>query len=190
ILDFDGVIADTESLHLKAYQQVLAREGVKVSREEYFAQYLGFDDVGMLEQVARDRRLAWTDGHLTSLIARKGAAFEALVRDGDVLFPGARDFIASAAAAVPIAIASGAFAHEIIGILTAAGVRDLFAAIVGSGDTPESKPSPAPYLLAFERLRQGGGRGPRPPRPGGGRGARGGAAPAAGARGGAPGYAV
>jgi beta-phosphoglucomutase len=29
--------------------------------------------------------------------------------------------------------------------------------IVGAGDTPESKPSPAPYLLAFERLKQGTG---------------------------------
>jgi beta-phosphoglucomutase-like phosphatase (HAD superfamily) len=29
---------------------------------------------------------------------------------------------------------------------------------VSSGDTPQSKPSPAPYLLAFERLRIASGR--------------------------------
>jgi beta-phosphoglucomutase-like phosphatase (HAD superfamily) len=29
---------------------------------------------------------------------------------------------------------------------------------VSSGDTPQSKPSPAPYLLAFERLRRASGR--------------------------------
>ena len=29
---------------------------------------------------------------------------------------------------------------------------------MSSGDTPQSKPSPAPYLLAFERLRHASGR--------------------------------
>jgi beta-phosphoglucomutase len=37
-------------------------------------------------------------------------------------------------------------------------VRDLFSTIVAAGDTPESKPSPAPYRLAFEQLRQRTGR--------------------------------
>jgi HAD superfamily hydrolase (TIGR01509 family) len=69
-----------------------------------------------------------------------------------VLFPGAKEFIHSAAAAVPIAIASGAMRHEIDEIVGSTGLGDLFAAIVAAGDTPESKPSPAPYRLAFERL--------------------------------------
>src|SRR5262249_23942495 len=51
------------------------------------------------------------------------------------------------------AIASGAMKHEIIQIVDGAGLGWLFATIVASGDTPESKPSPAPYLLAFEQLR-------------------------------------
>jgi len=70
-----------------------------------------------------------------------------------VLFPGAVEFIRQAADAVPIAIASGALRHEIDEILDAAGIAPLFKTIVASGDTPESKPSPAPYQLAFEQLR-------------------------------------
>jgi beta-phosphoglucomutase-like phosphatase (HAD superfamily) len=53
---------------------------------------------------------------------------------------------------VPIGIASGAQRHEILEIITGAGVADLFCTVVASGDTPESKPSPEPYRLAFERL--------------------------------------
>ena len=67
-----------------------------------------------------------------------------------------------AAAAVPIAIASGALRHEIDEIIDAAGLAALFATIVASGDTPESKPSPAPYRLAFERLQREGRRHARP----------------------------
>jgi len=59
-----------------------------------------------------------------------------------------------AAAEVPIAIASGALRHEILQILEAAALDQLFQTIVASGDTPESKPSPGPYLLAFEKLQQ------------------------------------
>jgi beta-phosphoglucomutase len=81
-----------------------------------------------------------------------------MLEAGSVLFPGAADFIRSAAAAVPIAIASGALRHEIDEIVEAAGLATFFSTIVASGDTPESKPSPAPYLLAFERLRERFGR--------------------------------
>jgi len=48
--------------------------------------------------------------------------------------------------------------HEIDEIVQGAGVADLFPVIVASGDTPESKPSPAPYRLAFERLCAASGR--------------------------------
>jgi len=158
VFDFDGVIADSEPLHLKAYQQALAEDGLLLDRDEYFARYLGYDDVGMLQALARDRGLAWTDRHITALVARKGTKLQALLEGDEVLFPGAAAFVRAAAAEVPIAIASGAMRHEIVQIVRAAGLGDLFTTIVASGDTPESKPSPAPYLLAFEQLRQASGR--------------------------------
>src|SRR5215216_6317045 len=158
VFDFDGVIADSEPLHLRAFQQALAEEGVELTAQEYFTRYLGYDDVGMFEALARDRQIAMSDRHVTTLVVRRGAALQQLMRAGSVLFPGAREFIRDAAAAVPIAIASGALRHEIDEIVEAAGVAELFAAIVASGDTPASEPSPAPYLLAFARLREVTGR--------------------------------
>ena len=157
IFDFDGVIADSEPLHLRAYQQALDEEGVVLTREQYFERYLGYDDVGMLEAVARDRELGWNARHITALVARKGEKLQALLKD-DVLFPGAAAFVRAAASEVPIAIASGALRHEIVQIVDGAGLGSLFATIVASGDTPESKPSPGPYLLAFEQLQRSSGR--------------------------------
>ena len=157
IFDFDGVIADSEPLHLRAFQQALAEDGIELSAADYYGRYLGYDDVGMFEALARDRGLAMSDRHVTTLVARKGARLQAMLQDGTVLFPGAADFIRRAAAVVPIAIASGALRHEIDEILEPAGLAGLFQSIVASGDTPQSKPSPAPYLLAFERLRHATG---------------------------------
>lgn len=158
VLDFDGVIADSEPLHLTAFQQTLAERGIELTPDDYYANYLGFDDVGLMEALARDREIAMNDREITALVARKGAKLQALIHDGEVLFPGAVDFIRAAASEVPLAIASGALRHEILEIVEGAGVAGLFTTIVASGDTPESKPSPAPYLLAFERLRQRTGR--------------------------------
>jgi beta-phosphoglucomutase len=154
VFDFDGVIANSEPLHLRAYQQVLAEEGLTLTSHEYFSSYLGYDDVGAFTALARDRGVAMSDGQIASLIERKGRCLRDMLRAGDVLFPGAADFIRGAAAAVPIAIASGALRHEIEEILDATQLRSHFLAIVASGDTPQSKPSPAPYALAFELLQR------------------------------------
>jgi HAD superfamily hydrolase (TIGR01509 family) len=152
VFDFDGVIANSEPLHLTAFQQALAGEGIDLTADEYFAKYLGYDDVGMFQTLARDRALPAGDGWVASMVARKGERLEAMMHGGEVLFPGAQAFIRAAAAAVPIAIASGALRHEIDIIVEGAGLASLFKTIVASGDTPESKPSPAPYQLAFDQL--------------------------------------
>ena len=158
IFDFDGVIANSEPLHMMAFQHVLHEEGVELTPTAYYAQYLGFDDAGVFEAIARDRGLAMSKADVASLVVRKGDRMEAMLHSGAVLFPGAIEFIREAAAAVPIGIASGAQRHEIVEIISGAGIVDLFSAVVASGDTPESKPSPGPYRLAFERLCAAAGR--------------------------------
>jgi beta-phosphoglucomutase len=158
VFDFDGVIANSEPLHLLAFQQALAEDGVELSPADYYARYLGYDDVGLFEALAKDRGMAMSGGDIDALVARKGERMQSLLRSGSVLFPGAIEFIREAAAAVPIAIASGAMRHEIDEVIDAAGISDLFSTIVAAGDTPQSKPSPAPYRLALERLRESSGR--------------------------------
>ncbi len=153
IFDFDGVIANSEPLHLRAFQQALGDEGIVLTAEEYYSRYLGYDDVGAFRALGQDRGIEMNQSRVTTLVERKGVRLQELMDAGEVLFPGAADFIRASAQAVPIAIASGALRHEIDEIVVAAGLAPLFATIVASGDTPESKPSPAPYRLAFERLK-------------------------------------
>jgi HAD superfamily hydrolase (TIGR01509 family) len=154
VFDFDGVIANSEPLHLEAFQDALARGGIGLTKDDYYARYLGFDDVGLLHALARDRQLEWDSGYVASLVALKGRILAERLHAGAVLFPGAADFIRSAATVVPIAVASGALKHEILEILQAAALEPLFGTIVAAGDTPESKPSPQPYRLAFDELRR------------------------------------
>lgn len=158
VFDFDGVIANSEPLHLQAFQLALAPDGIELTSSDYYAHYLGYDDVGLVRELAKDRGIPMDHARVNALVVRKGERMQELLRSGTVLFPGAVELIREAAAAVPIAIASGALRHEIDEVIDAAGVSSLFSTIVASGDTPQSKPSPAPYALALERLRQATGR--------------------------------
>ena len=152
VFDFDGVIANSEPLHFRAYRDVLAEEGIALSEPDYYAQYLGFDDVGAFEAVSRQHGVAWTGAQIEDLVARKAVRLELLERDVSVLFPGAADAIRRASAAMPIAIASGARGEEIRRVLTREHLTACFAAIVAAEDTPASKPSPDPYLRALALL--------------------------------------
>ena len=155
VFDFDGVIANSEPLHFQGYRDVLAEEGVTLTAPDYYARYLGFDDVGAFEAIGDSCGVAWTAEQIRDLVARKAVRLEALERDVSVLFPGAADAIRRAAAAMPIAIASGARGDEIRRVLTRENLLGHFTAIVAAEDTPVSKPAPDPYLRALAQLVRG-----------------------------------
>ena len=148
VFDFDGVIADSEVLHLRAYQQVLAPLGVDLSRETYFDRYLGFDDPGVFKGIAADHALPLGASDVATLIGRKAEIFKQLEAGADMLFPGAERCVRSLAAEFPLGIASGAMRHEIEHVLEQSALRECFRFIVASGDTPSNKPAPDPYLRA------------------------------------------
>jgi beta-phosphoglucomutase-like phosphatase (HAD superfamily) len=151
VFDFDGVLADSEALHLRAYQEVLSADGVSLTAAEYYDRYLGFDDVGVFSELGADRGWALDAGAIGSLVDRKGQAFRRLIQEGGVLYPSAAGCIERMAAAFPLGIASGALRHEIEAILAQEGLAGRFRFIVASGDTPRSKPAPDPYRLAAAR---------------------------------------
>ena len=149
VFDFDGVIADSEALHLRAYQEVLEPLGLSIPAEEYYREYVGYHDMGVFEHYAQARRLGWDEATITDLVERKERRYEELSARGETIFSGAAAFIRDAAAAVPIGIASGARTREIEDILERAHLNRYFTAIVGADRVQQSKPAPDTYLEAF-----------------------------------------
>lgn len=150
VFDFDGVLADSEPLHLRSYQEVLRDLGIELDREEYFARYLGFDDAGAFRAISEAREQSWTDDQIGELVARKTAVFDEMLTAVDVLYPSAADCVERLAAQFPLGIASGALRHEIEAILRRGGIDHHFRFIVAAGETPASKPAPDPYRRAAE----------------------------------------
>ena len=152
--DFDGVIADSEPLHLRAYQSVLEAEGIELPRSDYYARYLGYDDVGLFEALATDRGIELRPGKVGAWISAKSRIIEEMLSSGSVLFPGAAACVRALAERVPLAIASGALEPEIDLVLEHAGLRSSFAAIASASDGVRGKPAPDLYLLAIAKLRE------------------------------------
>jgi beta-phosphoglucomutase len=148
VFDFDGVLANSEVLHLRAYQQVIAGLGAELSTPDYFTRYLGFDDEGVFTTFAADHGLTLGPEAIADLIAQKSVVFAALEAGAIMLFPGVEACVRRLAEEFPLGIASGAMRREIETVLHHSRLRDYFDFIVASGDTPSSKPAPDPYLRA------------------------------------------
>ena len=150
VFDFDGVLADSEPRHLRAYQKVLSPFRITLTKEDYYERYLGYDDEGVFTRIAAAHDLALDDQRLRTLIAEKALVFDSAIGQEEILYPGAAACVTRMAARYPLGIASGALRHEIEAILRCAGLLQHFRFIVGSGDTIQSKPAPDPYLRAAE----------------------------------------
>ena len=156
IFDFDGVIADTEPLHLACFRQTLAEIGISLTESDYYANYLGYDDRGCFIAALTAHQRSTDPAALAQLMQRKSHAYLESVKHHPVIFPGVREFVCEAAAAYPLAIASGALRHEIEVILDQAGLRKEFLHITSAEDVTRGKPDPQPFLHALSGLNRQG----------------------------------
>ena len=152
LFDFDGVIADTEPLHFRGFQRILADIDIPLTEADYYARYLGFDDRGAFAEALRSSGRAAPSDTISDLVMKKASVYLQTVRDHMRIFPGVESFVKSAASRYPLAIVSGALRGEIELILGVAGFRPCFSHITSAEDVTQGKPDPQGFRLALEAL--------------------------------------
>ena len=152
VFDFDGVLADTETMHLAAFQDVFRGRGWTLDRATYFDRYLGYDDRDLVETFARDSGFVLAAADLRHIVEEKTRRYEQRLIDGRVTYPTAAAAIARLGSRYHLAIASGSLVAEITAILRPAGLDTAFGAIVGADSVARSKPAPDAYAAAVEQL--------------------------------------
>jgi beta-phosphoglucomutase len=161
IFDFDGVIVDSEPVHLECFQRALAEVGVPLAREDYYSKYLGYDDHDCFAAALRDAGKEAPEALIADLTRSKSRLVRATYARGVAALPGAVELIrAASAAGVPLAVCSGALREEIAQAAGAIGVLECFSAIVAARDVAHGKPDPEGYKLAMDRLRSAAGDAP------------------------------
>jgi HAD superfamily hydrolase (TIGR01509 family) len=152
IFDFNGIIVDDEPIHFRLFQRVLGEEGIRLTQEDYYARYLGFDDKGAFSAAYRENDRNLSAGKLGELISRKAAYYQEAIQSDLAIFPGVRQLVSALTPHVALAVASGALRHEITSILRSAGLLPAFRVIVAAEDVERGKPAPDIFLAALAQL--------------------------------------
>lgn len=149
IFDMDGVLLDSEPIHLESTNMILAGHG------------------GSLSKAANDEFIGWNErAYWTALALRFGlpGPIEAYIRRRQDLMldllkrrlpiaDGVRDVLRDFAdRGVPLAVASSSQRAVIEHVLAAGGLSDRFGAIASGDEVKRSKPDPEIFLLAAARL--------------------------------------
>lgn len=152
IFDFDGVIVETEPLHHQSFCQVVEPDGLACDWAEYVRVYIGFDDRDLFREAYRRAGRSLSDQRLRELVDAKAQAFITLTSAGVSHYEGVPEMIRQVAACYPVAICSGALRSDIDPLLEHLELSSLFPVRVTAEDVSASKPDPACYRLAVERV--------------------------------------
>jgi len=153
IFDFDGVITDSEILHLRAFNRSLAPYGVEISTKDYYANYLGFSDFDCYKALIDNGVLKIDEGQIGEILGQKSRIFEELTRTEGRTIEGVHEFLRMLERnKVPMAICSGSLMAEIEVMLDEAKLRHFFTEIVSGDQVKKGKPSPEGFVLTLQKL--------------------------------------
>ena len=151
LFDFNGVIIDDERVHLKAYREVFAAEGVTLTDEEYFP-CLGMDDAAFVRAAFARTGRPLTEEAMRAVIDREHKLHRALIKEDLPVPPGVVTFIKAAARQFQLGIVSMAERSEIEHVLQLASLDRVFSVFVSAEPGLKHKPSPDCYLRGFDLL--------------------------------------
>lgn len=149
IFDMDGVLTDSEPAFYAAINDVLARYGHHIAVEDY-ASLIGSATPFTWRSLLR--RFSMTVP-LDEIRAEYEAPLMARLRQPRPALPGARDLIEKLhSRRVPVALCTASYRRWVEAILPAAGLDGLLDVLVTADMVEQTKPDPAPYILAAEKL--------------------------------------
>jgi beta-phosphoglucomutase len=146
--DFDGVIADTEELHYKAWARVLAEHGIPFDRGIFLRTF------GMINSEALTR---WFGRPLAPELiqeigGRKEESFLQEARGRVTLLPGVKTLLEGLRSGdIRQAVASSAPLRNIEVLVDSLDIRSYFIALVSAVDMA-GKPDPSVFLEAARRI--------------------------------------
>jgi HAD superfamily hydrolase (TIGR01509 family) len=153
LFDFNGVIIDDEPQHCEALVAALAEYDIRLDRETYYRDYLGFDDRECFRFTFAQHGRPTDPQAVAEAIERKAIHYADAIRNSMTLVPGALEFVRAAAGeGLALAVVSGALRREIELVLKTAGLRRHFAVLIAAEDVSACKPDPQGFTRAREAL--------------------------------------
>lgn len=143
LFDIDGTLADTDALHLEAFNQVLGPHGHVFDHARFTKELQGFSNASISARFLPDEPPA----RQVAIIGEKEAAFRKLVAGKIQPVPGLMTLLARAdRAGIPMVAVTNAPRLNAEMLLSGLGIMDRFKALVIGDELAYGKPHPMPYL--------------------------------------------
>ena len=143
LFDIDGTLADTDALHLEAFNQILGPRGHSFDHARFTRELQGFSNASIGERFLADEAPA----RQVAIIGEKEAAFRELVAGKIQPVPGLMALLARAdRAGIPMVAVTNAPRLNAEMLLSGLGIMDRFKALIIGDELAHGKPHPMPYL--------------------------------------------
>ncbi|QQO20397.1 HAD-IA family hydrolase [Bradyrhizobium diazoefficiens] len=142
LFDIDGTLADTDPLHLKAFNQVLGPYGHAFDHARFSRELQGFANVSIGERFLPDE----APERRALILDEKEEVFRTLVAGQIEPLPGLMALLDRAnAAGIPMVAVTNAPRLNAELLLSGLGITHRFEALVIGAELPHGKPHPLPY---------------------------------------------
>jgi HAD superfamily hydrolase (TIGR01509 family) len=146
LFDLDGTLAETDSLHLPTWVDVLAPYGIEVD-ERFYKERISGRSTG---EIVRDLLPDLTEEEGASIGDAKEASFRERAVELEPL-PGLVDFVREGRErGLEIALVTNAPKENVGAILPVLKLQDFFGTVVLADEVGAVKPDPAPYEAALK----------------------------------------
>ena len=145
LFDFNGTLSDDEPLLCELHCTLFAEYGRPLSEQEYYERLAGLSD----PEIVR----TWLGHDEPDLLAELLRRYLERARNGRTISEAVRAAVRYGVARARLAVVTGAPRAMVEAVLSGAGLRECFAAIVSAEDTESGKPDPAGYRRALDMLR-------------------------------------
>ena len=150
IFDLDGLLADTEIISLKVYQELLKDFGIPFTEETYSREYSGHREEENVQRFLDTYDLPW---NFDQTLAKVYELEAQILAKGVNLKKGAKNLLTYLQReGVPIALATSSVESRARMILESNGILSLFDHLVFAKDVKRSKPYPDIFLKACSDL--------------------------------------
>ncbi|MGD9578979.1 MAG: HAD family hydrolase [Syntrophorhabdus sp.] len=147
IFDLDGLLADTEKLHCKAYQDALAKYGFQLTEQDYGEHWI-LKGGSIREFIdARDLKI---DPELVRIA--KAEFYEELVKSVAEPMPGALSLLSRTSKWKKLALATSSYEDAAHAVLKALNIGSYFACIATRSSVARIKPFPDLFLYVGREL--------------------------------------
>ncbi len=147
LFDFDGLVADSEPIHVRTWLDALREHGVRISEEEYGDHWirrgLGIGEFVESRGLPHDPAL---------LLQAKQRGYLSAIATELRPMPGALELVRALRPETPVALVSSGRRAMVEAALRAVGADGLFEVVITHESVERRKPAPDCFLLAARTL--------------------------------------